>query len=256
MNSVAQLLERKSSNVLSIYFTSGFPKLDDTTKVIQGLSESGVDFIEVGLPYSDPLADGPTIQSSSQKALENGINLDIVFNQLKEIKEDNKTPLVLMGYLNQVLRYGEERFCQKVVDSGIDTVILPDLPIIEYESHYKALFDKFGINNVFLITPHTAEERIRKIDSYTNSFIYMVASSAITGAKGQISEQQIAYFERIKAMNLKSKLIIGFGISDHSTFSKACEYGNGAIIGSAFINELEEKGIEGIDGFVNKVLKS
>ena len=254
MNSIKNIFQTKDKNILSIYFTSGFPDLDDTTKVIQGLSDAGVDFIEVGLPYSDPLADGPTIQSSSQRALENGINLDIVFDQLMTIKEANKTPLVLMGYLNQLLKYGEEKFCQKLVSCGIDTVILPDLPMVEYENHYKALFDKYGINNVFLITPHTSEERIRKIDSYTKSFIYMVASSAITGAKGEISQQQIDYFERIKAMNLQSKLIIGFGISDHSTFSKACEYGNGAIIGSAFIKELEEKGVLGISNFVDKIL--
>lgn len=250
MNSIAQLLEKKLSNVLSIYFTSGFPKLDDTAKVIQELSNSGVDFIEVGLPYSDPLADGPTIQDSSQKALQNGINLDIVFDQLMKIKATNKTPLVLMGYLNQLLKYGEEKFCQKLVACGIDTVILPDLPMVEYENHYKALFEKYGINNVFLITPLTTEERIRKIDSYTQSFIYMVASSSITGAKGEISQQQIDYFERIKSMNLKSKLIIGFGISDHQTFAKACEYGNGAIIGSAFIKFLNKNGVEAIPEFV------
>lgn len=253
MSSVAKLLEQRSSNVLSIYFTSGFPELDDTTKVIQELSASGVDFIEVGLPYSDPLADGPTIQDSSQIALKNGINLDIVFDQLMSIKESNSTPLVLMGYLNQVLKYGEEKFCEKVVACGIDTVILPDLPMVEYENHYKALFDKYGINNVFLITPLTSEERIRKIDSYTESFIYMVASSSITGAKGEISQQQIDYFERIKAMNLKSKLIIGFGISNHETFSKACEYGNGAIIGSAFIKSLERMGIGNISKFVEQI---
>ncbi len=253
MSSVANLLEQRASNVLSIYFTSGFPELDDTTKVIQELSAAGVDFIEVGLPYSDPLADGPTIQDSSQIALKNGVNLDIVFDQLMTIKESNSTPLVLMGYLNQVLKYGEEKFCEKVVECGIDTVILPDLPMVEYENHYKALFDKYGINNVFLITPLTSEERIRKIDSYTESFIYMVASSSITGAKGEISQQQIDYFERIKAMNLKSKLIIGFGISNHKTFAKACEYCNGAIIGSAFIKFLEQYGPMKISEFVNSV---
>ncbi|MFD2566374.1 tryptophan synthase subunit alpha [Pseudotenacibaculum haliotis] len=253
MNSIQNIFQNKDQNILSIYFTSGFPALDDTTKVIQGLSSSGVDFIEVGLPYSDPLADGPTIQNSSQKALKNGINLDIVFDQLLQIKESNTTPLVLMGYLNQMLKYGEDKFCQKLVDCGIDTVIIPDLPMVEYENHYQALFQKYGINNVFLITPLTSEERIRKIDSYTQSFIYMVASSSITGAKGEISQQQIDYFERIKAMNLQSKLIIGFGISDHQTFSKACEYGNGAIIGSAFIRFLEEKGIDKISDFVKSV---
>jgi tryptophan synthase alpha chain len=253
MNSINTIFQIKDKNLLSIYFTSGFPKLDDTTKVIEELSNAGVDFIEVGLPYSDPLADGPTIQNSSQKALQNGINLDIVFDQLMTIKETNKTPLVLMGYLNQLLKYGEGKFCQKVVDCGIDTVILPDLPMVEYENHYKELFDKYGINNVFLITPQTTEKRIRKIDSYTQSFIYMVASSSITGAKGEISQQQIDYFKRIKSMNLKSNLIIGFGISDHQTFSKACEYGNGAIIGSAFINDLEENGVDGISTFIKRI---
>jgi tryptophan synthase alpha chain len=253
MNSIQKIFQKKDKNILSIYFTSGFPELKDTTKVIQQLSASGVDFIEVGLPYSDPLADGPTIQDSSQKALKNGINLDIVFDQLMEIKETNTTPLILMGYLNQVLKYGEEKFCERVVECGIDTVILPDLPMVEYEHHYKDLFDKYGINNVFLITPLTSEERIRKIDSYTQSFIYMVASSSITGAKGEISQQQIDYFERIKAMNLKSKCIIGFGISNHQTFSTACEYGNGAIIGSAFIRFLEQNGVAKIPEFIQSI---
>ena len=254
MNLIYNILKEKSSNNLSIYFTAGFPELDDTTKVIQELSNAKVDFIEVGLPYSDPLADGPTIQKSSQKALQNGINLDIVFDQLLQIKRTNKTPLVLMGYLNQLLKYGEEKFCQKVVDCGIDTLILPDLPMVEYENHYQSLFDSYGINNVFLITPQTTDERILKIDSYTKSFIYMVASSAITGAKGEISEEQIAYFKRIKSMNLKSKLIIGFGISDHQTFSKACEFAHGAIIGSAFIENLENNGVDKIDEFIGSII--
>jgi tryptophan synthase alpha chain len=254
VNLIYNILKEKSSNNLSIYFTAGFPGLHDTTKVIQELSNARVDFIEVGLPYSDPLADGPTIQKSSHKALQNGINLDIVFDQLLQIKKTNKTPLVLMGYLNQLLKYGEEKFCQNVVDCGIDTLILPDLPMVEYENHYQSLFDSYGINNVFLITPQTTDERILKIDSYTKSFIYMVASSAITGAKGEISEEQIAYFKRIKSMNLKSKLIIGFGISDHQTFSKACEFANGAIIGSAFIEHIEKKGIDKIDEFIGSII--
>ena len=254
MNLIYNILKEKPSNNLSIYFTAGFPELHDTTKVIRELSNAKVDFIEVGLPYSDPLADGPTIQKSSQKALQNGINLDIVFDQLLQIKRTNKTPLVLMGYLNQLLKYGEEKFCQKVVDCGIDTLILPDLPMVEYENHYQSLFDSYGINNVFLITPQTTDERILKIDSYTKSFIYMVASSAITGAKGEISEEQIAYFKRIESMNLKSKLIIGFGISDHQTFSKACEFAHGAIIGSAFIEHIEKKGIDKIDEFIGSII--
>ncbi|WP_298765709.1 tryptophan synthase subunit alpha [uncultured Polaribacter sp.] len=254
MNSIQQLFQKKERNLLSIYFTCGYPALEDTTEVIASLEKSGVDFIEVGLPYSDPLADGPTIQDSSQKALENGINLDIVFEQLMTVKNTNKTPLVLMGYLNQMLKYGEDKFCQKVVACGIDTLILPDLPMVEFENHYKALFDKYGLTNVFLITPNTEEERIRKIDSYTNAFIYVVASSSITGAKGEISNQQIAYFERIKNMNLQSKLIVGFGISDKQTFTTACEYANGAIIGSAFIKNLGQNGIAKIDDFIKPII--
>lgn len=254
MNSIQELFQKKDKNLLSIYFTSGYPKLDDTARIIQKLSKSTVDFIEVGLPYSDPLADGPTIQDSSQKALENGINLDVIFQQLMPLKETNKTPLVLMGYLNQLLKYGEEKFCQKVVDCGIDTLIIPDLPMVEFENHYQELFDNYGITNIFLITPHTSEERIRKIDSYSKAFIYVVASASITGAKGAISNNQISYFERIKSMNLKSRLIVGFGISDKSTFNTACNYVNGAIIGSAFIKDLGINGVDRIDDFIQPII--
>lgn len=252
MKKLNTLLAQKE-NLLSIYFTCGYPELGDTTHVISALEKSGVDFIEVGLPYSDPLADGPTIQDSSQKALENGINLDIVFEQLMTIKETNKTPLVLMGYLNQMLKYGEEKFCQKVIDCGIETLIIPDLPMVEFENHYQALFDKYGLTNVFLITPNTSEERIRKIDNYTKTFIYVVASSSITGAKGAISKQQMDYFKRVKAMQLKSKLIIGFGISDKPTFTTACDFADGAIIGSAFIKHLGSHGVENIDTFISPI---
>lgn len=253
MNSIQDIFNQKENNLLSIFFTAGFPKLDDTTKIITELSNSGVNFIEVGLPYSDPLADGPTIQNSSDVALQNGMNLDVVFKQLESIKDSNKTPLVLMGYLNQIIKYGEDKFCKKVKDCGIDTVIIPDLPMVEYENHYQQLFKNYGITNVFLITPHTSDERIRKIDSLSDAFIYVVASASITGAKGEVSEEQINYFKRIQTMNLQSKLIVGFGISDHKTFSTACEYANGAIIGSAFIKELEKKGVEGIGDFVKTV---
>jgi tryptophan synthase alpha chain len=254
MNSIQELFQKKDQNLLSIYFTCGYPKLEDTARVIQELSSSNVDFIEVGLPYSDPLADGPTIQDSSQKALENGINLDIVFEQLMTVKETNQTPLVLMGYLNQLLKYGEEKFCEKVVECGVDTLIIPDLPMVEFENHYQELFDTYGLTNVFLITPHTSEERIRKIDSYSKAFIYVVASASITGAKGTISSSQISYFERIKSMNLQSKLIVGFGISDKSTFKTACNYANGAIIGSAFINNLGVNGVDTIDDFIKPII--
>ena len=240
-------------SIPALFFTAGFPKLEDTTSIISELSSNGVDFIEVGLPYSDPLADGPTIQHSSSVALQNGMNLDIVFEELISIKESNKTPLVLMGYLNQIIKYGEDAFCQKVKDCGIDTVIIPDLPMVEFENHYQQLFDRYGITNVFLITPHTSEDRIRKIDLLSKAFIYVVASVSITGAKGEISQQQVDYFNRIKAMNLQSNLIVGFGISDNKTFSTACEYMNGAIIGSAFIKELDKDGVEGIGSFVKNI---
>lgn len=255
MNSVTHIFEQKKKQVLSIFFTAGFPQLEDTQEIIRQLSASGVDFIEVGLPYSDPLADGPTIQHSSSVALQNGMNLDKVFEQLMEIKEENTTPLVLMGYLNQLIKYGEDTFCQKVKDCGIDTVIIPDLPMIEYENHYKALFDSYGISNVFLITPNTSVDRIRKIDALTESFIYVVASASITGAKGEISPAQIAYFERIQVMGLKSNLVVGFGISDRQTFATACDYMNGAIIGSAFIKSLAKEGVGGIAKFISGILK-
>ncbi len=254
MSSLSDLLKSKDQRLCSVFFSAGFPQLNDTAKIIENLDTNGVDFIEVGLPYSDPLADGTTIQYSSSVALKNGINLDIIFNQLEEVKTSNTTPLVLMGYLNQVLKYGEDKFCQRCKDCGIETVILPDLPMIEYENHYKALFAKYGITNVFLITPQTSDERIRKIDEMTDAFIYVVASSSITGAKGEISEEQIAYFNRIKAMKLSSKLIVGFGISNKSTFDTVCEYSNGAIIGSAFINFLDEKGVEAIPEFTQGIL--
>lgn len=253
MKRLNQLFEKKKK-LLSIFFTAGFPNLNDTKTIVSELSKCNVDFIEVGLPYSDPLADGPTIQDSSQVALQNGMNLDVVFEQLKAIKETNATPLVLMGYLNQLLKYGEDKFCQACVDCGIETLILPDLPMIEYENHYQQLFKKYGLTNVFLITPHTSDERIRKIDSLTGAFIYVVASASITGAKGDISNQQIAYFERINAMNLKSSLIVGFGISDKQTFDTACKYANGAIIGSAFIKHLAKKGVGEIRNFIRPII--
>ncbi|MFT4576506.1 MAG: tryptophan synthase alpha chain [Polaribacter sp.] len=253
MKKLNQLFQDKQ-NLLSIFFTAGFPNLNDTQTIISELSKSNVDFIEVGLPYSDPLADGPTIQDSSQVALQNGMNLDIVFEQLKAIKEINSTPLVLMGYLNQLLKYGEDKFCKACVDCGIETLILPDLPMIEYENHYQQLFKKYGLTNVFLITPHTSDERIQKIDSLTEAFIYVVASASITGAKGDISNQQIGYFKRIKAMGLKSNLIVGFGISDKETFDTACQYVDGAIIGSAFIKHLEKKGVDTIKDFIKPII--
>jgi tryptophan synthase alpha chain len=250
MQTLKQVFEKKQRDVLSIFFTAGFPQLTSTAAIIDELAKSDVDFIEVGLPYSDPLADGPTIQHSSAVALKNGMNLDVVFEQLKDVQATNTVPLVLMGYLNQIIKYGEHEFCKQVKACGISTIIIPDLPMVEYETHYRDLFAKYGIQNVFLITPHTSDERIRKIDAMSEDFIYVVASASITGAKGEVTAEQMAYFERIKNMQLKNKLIVGFGISDAKTFNSACNYANGAIIGSAFIKALEANGTEGIADFI------
>ncbi len=238
MKTLTEVLNGKQ--LLSIYFTAGYPKLNDTQTIIKTLEDSGADLLEVGIPYSDPMADGPTISKSSSIALKNGINLDIVFKQLEAIKNEINIPLVLMGYLNQMLVYGEERFLQRCKSAGIQALIIPDLPLEEYQENYRELFETFGLSNIFLISPQTSEERIRLIDSLTKSFIYMVSSSSITGAKGEISDSQIAYFERIKSMNLEHPCLIGFGISNAETFQTACRYASGAIIGSAFINAISD----------------
>lgn len=254
MSKLNTLFQEKTNRLCSVYFTSGYPELNDTATIVKSLEKAGVDFLEVGFPYSDPMADGPTIQESSAVALKNGINLDLIFNQLESIKEEVNIPLVGMGYLNQMLRYGDEKFCQKCQSVGIETLILPDMPMIEYETIYKDMFAKYGLTNVFLITPQTTEERILKIDEMTNAFIYVVASSSITGAKGTISEEQIAYFDRIKSYKLKSTLIAGFGISSKDTFDKVCEHVNGAIIGSAFVKYVGENGVANIEKFVKDII--
>lgn len=254
MSKLNQLFKEKPNRLCSVYFTSGYPKLNDTGEIVKNLEKAGIDFLEVGLPYSDPMADGPTIQETSSVALKNGINLDLIFNQLEEIKNEINIPLIAMGYFNQVVRYGAEKFCKKCQSVGIETLVLPDMPMIEYEQTYKALFAEYGLSNVFLITPQTSEERIKKIDALTDAFIYVVASSSITGAKGTISEQQIAYFNRIKSYNLKSTLIAGFGISSKETFDTVCSHVNGAIIGSAFVKYVGTHGVDKIEGFVKEII--
>lgn len=242
MNRINKLFKEKKKNILSVYFTAGFPKLNDTVIIINELEGNGVDMIEVGMPFSDPLADGPTIQRSSEIALENGMTIKLLFKQLKNIrKRSPQIPLVLMGYLNPVLQYGIENFCKDIADLEIDGVIIPDLPMQEYLNEYKKIFQKYGLKNIFLITPQTTNERIRLIDKHSDGFIYMVSSASTTGAKASIEKDQEAYFRRIKAMKLKNPLVIGFGISDKKTFLKACEYSNGAIIGSAFIKAVGNK---------------
>ena len=256
MNRIDQLFANKQQRVLNVYFTAGYPKLNDTVAVMESLQAAGADLIEVGIPFSDPVADGPTIQDSNGIALENGMTLKLLMDQLSGIREKVQTPFVLMGYINPIVQYGIEGFCQKCQEIGVDGLILPDLPMFEYLDTYKPLFDKHGLYNIFLITPQTSEARIREIDDNSNGFIYMVSSASTTGAKSSISEDQAAYFERIKGMNLKNPTLIGFGISNAETFDKACANANGAIIGSAFIKALAREGSldENIKGFVKGVL--
>jgi len=240
MNRINQLFQQKKNNILSIYFTAGHPTLSSTVEIIKNLEKSGVDMIEIGMPFSDPLADGPVIQDSSSKALKNGMSIKILFEQLKNIRAEVKIPLLLMGYINPVYQFGIESFCKKCKEVGVDGVILPDLPMDEYEQKYKKYFEAHDLRFIFLITPQTNPERVRMIDTVSNGFIYMVSSSSTTGAKVNIAEKQVDYFNRIKSMNLKNPLVIGFGISNHETFARACNYANGAIIGSAFVKLIGE----------------
>lgn len=239
MNRIHYLFNTKQDRVLSIYFTAGFPKLEDTIPVMEAIQAGGADIIEIGIPYSDPIADGPTIQDSNMVALENGMSMKKLFDQLKGFRAKIHMPVVLMGYLNPIIQFGMEEFCKKCKEVGVDGLIVPDLPMQQYLDEYKSLFDSYGLVNTFLISPQTSEKRIREIDENTDGFIYMVSSHSITGAKADISSEQIAYFERVKAMNLKNPRLIGFGISDAQTFSTASQYSNGAIIGSAFIKTVK-----------------
>ena len=243
MNRIDKKLEEEGK-LLSIYFTAGYPNLNDTKDIIIKLQESGVDMIEIGLPFSDPLADGPTIQDSSTKAIKNGMNTNILFDQLKGIRNKVSIPLIIMGYFNPILQYGLEDFCIKCNEIGIDGLIIPDLPIDYYEENYKSIFEENQLYYMFLIAPQTSDRRIRKIDSISNGFIYMVSSSSITGSKDSFSTEQINYFERIEKMNLDTPRIIGFGVGNKETFDTAVEYSKGAIIGSAFIKNLHESGID------------
>ena len=240
MNRINQKLQ-EDKKLLSIYFTAGFPKLNDTVSIIQELEKNNVDMIEIGLPFSDPLADGPIIQESSTIAIENGMTTSLLFEQLKEIRKTVQIPLIIMGYFNPMLQFGMEKFCQKCAEVGIDGLIIPDLPLQIYETEYKAIFEKYNLKNIFLITPQTSLERMLQIDAISDSFIYMVSSAAVTGSQSGFGTEQLEYFKRIAKMNLKNQQIIGFGIKDLTTLNQATEFQKGAIIGSAFINFLKKK---------------
>jgi tryptophan synthase alpha chain len=257
MNRIDEVFSRKKKGVLNIYFTAGYPKINDTLRIARTLEAAGVDIIEIGIPYSDPIADGPTIQDSSQKALDAGMSLKLLMRQLQDLRKHIKIPVILMGYINPVLQYGFTKFCQDCKEVGIDGVILPDLPMQEYAEMYQVTFEEYGIYNIFLITPQTSEKRVLQINEASKGFIYMVSSASITGAKQEVSQAQIDYFERIQKMNLSVQRLIGFGISNKETFDNACQYASGAIIGSAFINQLnKDDSDEAITSFVGSIINS
>ena len=255
MNRITELLKNKKENVLNVFFTAGFPALNDTTRILQLLEESGADMVEIGMPYSDPMADGPVIQESNGVALENGMSIKVLFEQLEGIREKVSIPILLMGYFNPVIQYGVESFLKKAKELGVDGVILPDLPMAEYEEQYKSLFEELGLSNVFLVTPQTTSERLTKIDAVSNGFIYIVSTNSTTGNDTKEAENTDAYFNRVNAAGLKNPKLIGFNIKDNETFSNACKHAEGAIIGSAFIKVLEKGGEleESIPAFVKNV---
>ncbi len=240
MNRINALFAQKQKNILSIYFTAGFPQLDSTVEVITELQANGIDLIEIGIPFSDPMADGPTIQESGTIALRNGMSLRTLFDQLANIRHSVHIPLIMMGYLNPIMQYGFENFCAKCKEVGVDGAIIPDLPFDDYISEYKAIADRHDIKIIMLITPETSEKRIRLIDENTDGFVYMVSSASTTGAQSSFNEQKQDYFHRINSMNLKNPRLIGFGISNKATLESAQANANGAIIGSKFVTLLKE----------------
>ena len=240
MNRIDQLFSSKPQRLLSIYFCAGAPQPDGTADVIRTLAREGVDMIEIGIPFSDPMADGPVIQDAATKALRGGMTLEKLFSQLEGIRRDVDIPLILMGYLNPIFRFGFEAFCQRCAAVGVDGMIIPDLPFKDYMESYKAVAERYGLRFIMLITPETSEERVRLIDEHTSGFIYMVSSAATTGAQKDFDTRKQAYFKRIADMNLRIPRMVGFGISNKQTFDAACEYAAGGIIGSRFVTLLEQ----------------
>jgi tryptophan synthase alpha chain len=243
MSRLKDLFQKKNSNILNVYCTAGFPQLNDTLTVMKALQENGADIIELGIPYSDPLADGPVIQMSSAQALANGMSISILFEQLRDLRSNSPLgvggiPVVLMGYMNPVLQYGFDRFCSDAASVGVDGLILPDLPEYEFETQYGAIIKKYGLDFIFLVTPETSKERVRKLDSLSSGFLYAVSSSSLTGSDKDFSGVE-SYLQRLKSYDLKNPLLVGFGISDKQSFDAVCKYANGGIIGSAYIKSLE-----------------
>jgi tryptophan synthase alpha chain len=243
MSRLNELLQKKQNHVLNVYCTAGYPRLDSTVEVMKCLQSNGVDLIELGMPYSDPLADGPVIQASSTKALQNGMTISKLFEQLKNFRTEIHVPVILMGYLNPLLQYGFERFCAMCAEVGIDGLIIPDIPIYEYENEYRQIVEQYHLDFIFLVTPETSEERIKKLDGSSSGFLYAVSSSSITGSDKDFSAVE-NYLKRLKEMKLKNPILVGFGIKDKSTFEAACKYANGAIIGTAYIKAIENGNTE------------
>lgn len=254
MNRIDNLFQQKKNGILSIYYTAGFPQLNDTRIILEHLQNAGADIVEVGIPFSDSLADGPVIQVANQQALKNGMSLHLLFQQLKDFREDIHIPVILMGSLNPVLQFGIENFLTACRNSGIDGVILPDLPVTEYEKNYRQIFESADVHCIFLVTPETSHERLHKIDSLSRGFIYAVSSSSTTGKEKNIQKQS-AYFQRLENENLKNPVLVGFGIRDKNTFEAACQYTNGAVIGTAFIKALQKGDPieEAIGPFIRKI---
>ena len=249
---IEQLFQNKK-DILSIYFTAGYPAHSDTLPILTSLQAEGVDMVEIGLPFSDPLADGPVIQQSSTQALALGMTTEVLFEQLKDVRSKIDIPLVIMGYFNPVLQFGVAEFCKKCAETGIDAVILPDLPLTVYEREYKAIFESHGIHLIFLITPQTSDERIRALDQASKGFIYLVSTASVTGSGAGFGQAQVDYFKRISDMKLKNPIVVGFGIKDRETFAQATAHADGAIIGSAFIHALNEQGLEVIPEFIQGI---
>ncbi len=253
MSRISELFKKKDQRILNIYYTAGYPKLDSTLKVMKALQENGADMIELGMPYSDPLADGPVIQASSTIALANGMTIKKLFEQLKGFREEVSIPVILMGYMNPVLQYGFEKFCADAAAVGIDGLILPDLPEYEFETEYGAIIKKYGLDFIFLVTPETSDERIKKLDQLSTGFLYAVSSSSTTGSDKNMTSVN-NYLQKLKSLQLRNLILVGFGIKDKQTFDAACQYANGAIIGSAFVKAME--GVQNEELSVKQFLKS